>query len=84
WVFGCDICQDVCPWNRFEKPTDESDFAPRPGVALLTLDELASMTDEEFLERFAGSPVMRAKADGMRRNARGVVTDRVSFVRPRR
>ncbi|MBC8145417.1 MAG: tRNA epoxyqueuosine(34) reductase QueG, partial [bacterium] len=45
WVFGCDICQDVCPWNRFEKPTDESDFAPRPGVALLTLDELASMTD---------------------------------------
>jgi epoxyqueuosine reductase len=72
WVFGCDICQDVCPWNRFEQPTDEPAFQPRVGVLELTVDELRAMGDDEFLERFAGSPVMRAKSAGMRRNARGV------------
>lgn len=78
WVFGCDICQDVCPWNRFERATDESDFEPRNENQTLTVDELCAMTDEEFLARFAGSPVMRAKAEGMRRNARGVRSHRVS------
>ena len=71
WVFGCDICQDVCPWNKFERPTDEPDFAPRPGRLDLTFDEILALSDEEFEERFRGSPVMRAKAEGMRRNARG-------------
>ena len=78
WVFGCDICQDVCPWNRFQSPTDEPEFAPRAGRLELTAEELATMTDEEFLERFQGSPVMRAKAEGMRRNARGIVSGRAS------
>ncbi len=73
WAFGCDICQDVCPWNSFEQPTDEADFEPRAGVLELTARRLAGMTDEEFLERFAGSPVMRAKAAGMRRNARALL-----------
>jgi epoxyqueuosine reductase len=72
WVFGCDICQDVCPWNKFERQTDESDFEPRPGTLDLTFDALERMSDEEFRERFQGSPVMRAKPDGMRRNARDV------------
>lgn len=72
WVFGCDICQDVCPWNKFQQPTDEPDFEPREGRLDLTFDELLRMSDEEFEERFRGSPVMRAKAEGMRRNARGV------------
>jgi epoxyqueuosine reductase len=80
WAFGCDICQDVCPWNRFEKPTDESAFEPRAGMLELTVDVVRAMSDEEFLERFAGTPVMRAKADGMRRNARGIASAaRVSF-----
>jgi epoxyqueuosine reductase len=83
WVFGCDICQDVCPWNRFEQPTDEPAFQPRPGVLELTVDSLRGMSDEEFLARFAGSPVMRAKAEGMRRNARAVAAaERVSFDGP--
>lgn len=70
WVFGCDICQDVCPWNRKAPLTDESDFQPRPGHAYPDLDALATLDDATFRQRFAGSPIMRAKAEGMRRNAR--------------
>jgi epoxyqueuosine reductase len=77
WVYGCDICQDVCPWNRFEKPTDEEQFRPRPGTVDPSAEELAAMSDDEFLERFQGSPVMRAKAEGMRRNARAAVGRRM-------
>jgi epoxyqueuosine reductase len=72
WVFGCDVCQDVCPWNRFERPTDEAAFEPRPGVLDLTIEQVASMSDEEFAGRFQGSPVKRATAEGFRRNGRGV------------
>lgn len=68
WVFGCDICQDVCPWNKFEQPTDREDFLPRPGRLELTAGEIDSMTPEEFMERFQGSPIMRAKLEGMQRN----------------
>jgi epoxyqueuosine reductase len=83
WVFGCDICQDVCPWNRFQRESDEPAFEPRDGMLELRVEELAAMSDEEFLARFAGTPVMRAKAEGMRRNARGVAAARVSS-EPRR
>jgi len=72
WAFGCDICQDVCPWNRFQQPTDEPAFEPRPGVLDLTIAQLREMSDEEFQERFQGSPVRRATPEGMRRNARGI------------
>lgn len=72
WAFGCDICQDVCPWNRFQQPTEEEGFQPRPGVLDLTIEQLRRMPDEEFRERFQGSPVRRATAEGMRRNARGL------------
>jgi epoxyqueuosine reductase len=72
WAYGCDICQEVCPWNRFQQPTDEPDFQPRPGTLDLTIDDLRTMTDEEFAARFQGSPVRRATAEGMRRNARGI------------
>ncbi len=67
WVFGCDICQDVCPWNKFQTPTDEEDFAPRPGRLDLTFEEIRGMTEEEFKEKFQGSPVMRAKVEGLQR-----------------
>ena len=68
WIFGCDICQEVCPVNRKERPTNEPDFARR-GLAVIDLVELIKMTDESFVSRFAGTPIMRAKRTGMQRNA---------------
>ena len=69
WVFGCDICQEVCPWNRFAKPSDNLDFAPRPGQAHPNLVELQAMREKEFNASFEGTPLRRAKHAGMRRNA---------------
>ena len=67
-VFGCDICQDVCPWNRHASATKLSDFQPRPGLVNPDLEWLASMTVEEFREVFRSSPIKRAKLGGLRRN----------------
>jgi epoxyqueuosine reductase len=67
WQFGCDICQDVCPWNRRAPVTRETAFRPTaayPGAA-----EVAAMDDATFQARFAGTPLTRPKARGMRRNA---------------
>ncbi|MCI0664185.1 MAG: tRNA epoxyqueuosine(34) reductase QueG [Acidobacteria bacterium] len=72
WVFGCDICQDVCPWSRFSKPSEDSRFEPRPGNVAPELSELAEMTEEEFSTRFRKSAVKRAKLAGLQRNARAV------------
>ena len=69
WVFGCDICQDVCPWNiKFQKPTDEPDFAPNEENLNLNAELFHLMTEDEFSKRFAKSPVKRAKLGGMKRN----------------
>jgi len=68
-VFGCDICQDVCPWNRKAPVTQAAEFAPRPELVNPALDWLAEMSSEEFRETFRGSPVRRAKHAGLRRNA---------------
>jgi epoxyqueuosine reductase len=73
WVFGCDVCQQVCPWNRFARPTSEPAFAPRH--ATLDLRELAEMDDETFRARFAHSAIRRAKREGMARNASIVTTN---------
>jgi epoxyqueuosine reductase len=73
WVFGCDICQDVCPWSRFSKDTQEERFAPRAGVIAPLLRELAELSQEEFSARFRKSPVKRAKVAGLRRNARAAL-----------
>ncbi len=70
WVFGCDVCQDVCPWNSFAEATHDARFEPRPGVRELTLDAAAQMSEEAFTTIFAGSPVMRTKHAGFTRNAR--------------
>jgi epoxyqueuosine reductase len=68
WVFGCDICQEVCPHNR--PPTGaDPDFAPRPGQAHPHLDSLLTMDENRFRALFAGTPLMRAKLRGMQRNA---------------
>ncbi|GBD07640.1 Epoxyqueuosine reductase [bacterium HR21] len=69
WIFGCDICQEVCPWNRFQKPSQDSAFAPRQGETCLELDTLLAMTPEEFRQRFRRSPLKRPKYAGLRRNA---------------
>lgn len=66
WVFGCDICQDVCPWNRFSKPHREEDFLPTPEMQ--NLPDLGEITEEIFNEIFRHSPVKRTKFEGLKRN----------------
>ncbi len=68
-VFGCDICQDVCPWNRKAPSTSAEELQPRPELMNPALDWLAAMTEEQFRETFRKSPVRRAKRNGLRRNA---------------
>ncbi|MDW8074964.1 MAG: tRNA epoxyqueuosine(34) reductase QueG [Bacteroidota bacterium] len=70
WLFGCDVCQDVCPWNRFRKETTIPAFAPRNDETSLLLEHVLSMTPEEFRQRFRHSPIKRAKLAGLQRNAR--------------
>lgn len=68
-IFGCDICQDVCPWNRKAPASGAGDFQPRAELVNPALDWLAEMSEEEFRRTFRGSPVRRAKRAGLRRNA---------------
>jgi epoxyqueuosine reductase len=68
-VFGCDICQDVCPWNRKAPITSVLEFQARDGLVNPALEWLAAMSTEEFQEEFRGSAVKRAKRTGLRRNA---------------
>ena len=68
-VFGCDICQDVCPWNRKAPVTNAAEFQPREGLVNPALEWLAAMNEEEFRKTFRGSPIRRAKRQGLRRNA---------------
>jgi epoxyqueuosine reductase len=68
-VFGCDICQDVCPWNRKAPVTSAPEFAAREGLVNPALDWLAEMSEEEFRTTFRGSPIRRTKRSGLRRNA---------------
>jgi epoxyqueuosine reductase len=75
WFYGCDICQDVCPWNRFEKPTGEARFEPRKGEASIDLDEVMTFTPESYAERFRRSAIKRAKLPGLQRNARALEKD---------
>lgn len=79
WVFGCDICQDVCPWNSFAKESPEQGFSPRQGSLHPDLHELAGIEDVLFRERFRKSPVKRCKPKGIRRNARTVLAQHESY-----
>jgi epoxyqueuosine reductase len=72
WLYGCDICQDVCPWNRFQKVTSEKAFEPRDNEPSLNLDNVLSLTEQSFAERFRGSAMKRAKISGLQRNARSL------------
>lgn len=68
WMFGCDTCQDVCPWNRFSKPHNENNFAPLPEILNLTTQDWEAMTEEAFKEIFKYSPLKRSKFKGIQRN----------------
>jgi epoxyqueuosine reductase len=68
-LFGCDICQDVCPWNRKAPASGAAEFQPRPGLVNPALEWLAEISAEEFRETFRGSPIRRTKRTGLRRNA---------------
>jgi epoxyqueuosine reductase len=73
WFYGCDICQDVCPWNRFEQTTDESRFLPREGNVNASLADVLELTPEAYAERFRHSAMKRAKLSGLQRNARALL-----------
>ena len=70
WIFGCDICQDVCPWNKFKFATNESRFQPRPGIQDTDLRQWAELDLEAFRRRFRKSALKRAGFDGLLRNIR--------------
>jgi len=67
-VFGCDICQDVCPWNRRAPATASPEFQAREGLVNPALESLAALSEEEFRRTFRGSPIKRARYSGLRRN----------------
>jgi epoxyqueuosine reductase len=68
-IFGCDACQEACPWNRQTPATAEPAFYPREGMNPVDLSELRNLDEESFRRRFRGTPIFRAKFKGMRRNA---------------
>jgi epoxyqueuosine reductase len=68
WMFGCDVCQDVCPWNRFSKPNKEIGFIPVPEVLNLSTSDWEELTEESFKIIFKNSPLKRAKFEGIKRN----------------
>lgn len=68
WMFGCDICQDVCPWNRFAKPHQQEKFKPNPLLQQFKTDDWPELTQEIFSEIFRKSPVKRTKFAGLKRN----------------
>jgi epoxyqueuosine reductase len=69
WIFGCDICQEVCPWNRHAPGSSELRFQPRDGEATLSLAGLLSLDEPAFRKRFKGSAIKRAKRTGLLRSA---------------
>jgi len=75
WIYGCDVCQDVCPWNRFEQATSETRFAPREGNVEPRLSDILELTPETYAARYRGSAMKRAKLAGLQRNARSLTQD---------
>jgi len=68
WAFGCDVCQDVCPWNRFSKPHNEPQFLAKPELLNMTNKDWLDITEQVFSELFKKSPVKRTKYNGLKRN----------------
>ncbi len=72
WMFGCDVCQDVCPWNRFSVAHNEDAFKPLPEVLNLSTLEWSQLTEDAFRTAFKGSPIKRAKWSGVVRNLKAI------------
>lgn len=70
WMFGCDVCQDVCPWNRFAAAHKTPEFAPIPEILNFSTSQWEELTEEEFKRVFSKSPLKRSKYAGIRRNLR--------------
>ena len=68
WMFGCDICQQVCPWNKFSKPHSEDKFLPKPELLKMKKSEWEEITEDTFNKIFEGSAVKRTKYQGLKRN----------------
>ena len=68
WLFGCDVCQDVCPWNRFASPHNNESFKPIEAIFELTKNDWEEMTEEKFKFIFSQSPIKRTKFNGIKRN----------------
>ena len=75
WMFGCDTCQDVCPWNRFAKPHDEKEFSPVPELLNFAIKDWELMTEESFRKIFRDSPLRRSKFSGIQRNLQFIKGD---------
>lgn len=76
WAFGCDICQDVCPWNKFAVPHREPRFEPHPDLLGMTRKDWEELEEESFKELFKRSAVKRAKFKGLKRNLRFILTEK--------
>jgi len=74
WMFGCDTCQDVCPWNRFSQPHQEAGFSPLPELLNLSTLDWEQLTEEAFRKIFRHSPLNRSKLKGIQRNIRFLKT----------
>lgn len=74
WAFGCDVCQDVCPWNRFSKPHSEPQFNPHPEMLEMTKQDWEELTEDVFKKVFQKSAVKRTKFKGLKRN--------IAFLKP--
>jgi len=75
WMFGCDICQDVCPWNRFSKPHQEPKFHPHPDLEKMSQQDWTEITENVFKKLFKKSAVKRTKFEGLKRN--------IAFLKPK-
>ncbi len=73
WLYGCDICQDVCPWNRFEKPSGESRFEPRADNVSSDLNAILKLAPDTYAAKFRKSAMKRTKLGGLQRNARALL-----------
>src|SRR5690606_11089817 len=74
WMFGCDVCQDVCPWNRFSKPHQHAELSPIPEILNFTTRDWEELSEEAFKKIFRHSPIKRSKYSGIRRNLNFVLS----------